>query len=563
MTDTHFLFRSFKHFFKFSPIRLITLFLITLIQGLSQGVTILLLVPLLGLLNPGQLPTNLLTTFLNNSLTKVGLELNLVAILIFFAVCLLAVAFLNYWQSIWQIHYQQDFSYETRKRLYKKIICSDWAFLNGKSKHNHLQVLTTEIPKMANYYYFFLNLANKILFIAAHILVAMTLSLPFSLVVVLAGLMVSLLLRKFINTSRFLGYANVQLFRRMLKRIDDFWLTVKIAKVHESEVFYLEKYNETNKQMLENQYKQVKNKALPQLLFTIAGVFTLVALVFVGYTVVKVPLASILVLILLFARIFPQFAGLNNDLNTMVSNEASVRMVLDMDNKLQEKDLSTKNEPVSVEFNHQLEIRDLTFGYDPQNPLFDHFSSLIPIYAITGITGKSGSGKTSLIDVLAGLQQTSSIYIDGHPLTEDMLTNWRQSLGYLPQDSFFIDGTLRENLVWDSIHQPSDAEILDVLKQVNADHLITRQKKGLYTNISNYQHHFSGGERQRLALARVLLRKPRILLLDEATSALDSTSEKLIMDCLAALKKNVTIVFVTHRDYLRKYFDSCINLDEI
>jgi len=564
MTKNRFIIQSFSHFFNYSPLRLTVLFLITLFQGFSQGITIVLLIPLLGLLDPGQFTaqTSGWTVHLNAMLKDTGLELDLGIILVLYTVCLLSVALLSYFQSTMQSRYQQDFSYETRRRLFKKIITSDWAFLNGKSKHNHIQVLTTEIPKMVNYYYYFLGLTSKLIFIAAHVILAMTISVRFTLFVVIIGLVVSLVLRRYINKARDIGNANIQVFRRMLKRIDDFWLTVKIAKVHQSEQFYYEKYEEANRQMLDNQYSQVKNRAIPQLLFTLAGVLTMVIIVYLGYTIVKLPLASLFVLILLFGRVFPQFSGLNNDLNMMVTNEASVRMVLEMDKDLEEKNFEANLTTEKIELKHQLEIRDLNFGYANQAPLFEHFSLIIPAQKITGISGKSGCGKTTLIDIIAGLQETKALFVDGQMLTADKIGLWRQSLGYLPQDSFFIDGTLRENLIWDTSCNPSDEEILETLKQVNAESLVSSQKKGIDTYIANYQYHFSGGERQRLALARVLLRKPKLLLLDEATSALDLENENQIMDCLSHLKKEVTIIFVTHREYLKTSFDKNIDLDE-
>jgi len=564
MPKNRFIIRSFSHFFNYSPLRLTVLFLITLFQGFSQGITIVLLIPLLGLLDPGQSTdqTSGWTVHLNAMLKNTGLELNLGIILVLYTVCLLSVALLNYFQSTMQSKYQQDFSYETRRRLFKKIITSEWTFLNGKSKHNHIQVLTTEIPKMVNYYYYFLGLTSKLIFIAAHVILAMTISVRFTLFVVIIGLVVSLVLRRYINKARDIGNANIQVFRRMLKRIDDFWLTVKIAKVHQSEQFYYEKYEEANRQMLDNQYSQVKNRAIPQLLFTLAGVLTMVIIVYLGYTIVKLPLASLFVLILLFGRVFPQFSGLNNDLNMMVTNEASVRMVLEMDKDLEEKNFEANLTTEKIELKHQLEIRDLNFGYANQAPLFEHFSLIIPAQKITGISGKSGCGKTTLIDIIAGLQETKALFVDGQMLTADKIGLWRQSLGYLPQDSFFIDGTLRENLIWDTSCNPSDEEILKTLKQVNAERLVFGQKDGLDTYIANYQYHFSGGERQRLALARVLLRKPKLLLLDEATSALDLENENQIMDCLSHLKKEVTIIFVTHREYLKTSFDKNIDLDE-
>jgi ATP-binding cassette subfamily C protein len=169
-------------------------------------------------------------------------------------------------------------------------------------------------------------------------------------------------------------------------------------------------------------------------------------------------------------------------------------------------------------------------------------------------------------------------------LDEELLPGWKAGLGYLPQDPFFIDGTLRENLVWDSVGDGgngrsgagdqvsggggdqvssggiSDEEIMAVLEQVNAAHLVKRFRKGLDAYIVNYHTAFSGGECQRMALARVLLRRPSVLLLDEATSSLDAENEATVMEVLARLRERITIVFVTHRESVVRWFDEVIKI---
>jgi ATP-binding cassette subfamily C protein len=113
--------------------------------------------------------------------------------------------------------------------------------------------------------------------------------------------------------------------------------------------------------------------------------------------------------------------------------------------------------------------------------------------------------------------------------------------------------------VWDS-GAISDEEIWDVLSQVNATHLVKRFRKGLDAFLVNYHTSFSGGECQRLALARVLLRRPSVLLLDEATSSLDAENEATVMEVLAQLKERITIVFVTHRESVVRWFDEVIKI---
>lgn len=567
MYDNRFIVKSFVHFFRYNPLKLVALFLITLFLGFNQGITIVLLIPLLSLLDPssaGQ-ATNKWTELVQSIVNSTGIHFNLTLILVIFTVSLFSVALLTYFQSTLQAAYQQEFSYQTRKRLFKKIITSEWSFLNGTSKHNHIQVLTTEIPKMTTYYYYYLSLATKAIFIVTHIVLAFFLSASFTCFVVFVGALVFILMRKNLKQAALLGAGNIQAFRKMLKHIDDFWITVKMAKVHNSEEFYYKKFDETNQMMLEQQYQQLRNRAIPQLLFTLVGIVSLVLIVYVAYGIVKLPLTSLFVLILLFARIFPQFMSLNSDLNLIISNVESVKMVLAMDHEIPEREFEKTKQKESIEFRNDIEIRNLNFSYNPAVKLFSNFSGSIQANKITGIVGQSGCGKTTLIDILAGLQKVSdgAILIDGIPLNAGNLAIWRNSLGYLPQDSFFIDGTIRENLIWDSGNSLTDEKLFELLKQVNADQLVSSQKQGLDTFIANYQYHFSGGERQRLALVRVLIRNPKLLLLDEATSALDPANESQIMECLLRLKKDVTIVFVTHRQNLKIYFDQIIDLDNL
>lgn len=565
MHEKRFIFHSFGKFFKYRPVRLIELFLITLFLGFTQGITIVLLIPLLGLLDPAQSSVsgsgNNWASLLNPVLNRLGLEINLTIILLLYAICLVSIAVLNYYQSVMQAAYQQEFSYHTRKRLYKKIITSDWNFLNGKSKHNHIQILTAEIPKMSNYYYYYLGLATKVIFIVTHVSLAAMISLKFTIFVVVFGFFVFVLLRSYLKTAEILGAGNIQVSRKMLKQIDDFWLTVKIAKVHNSEEFYYKKFDESNSLMLDNQHKQIKNRAFPQFLFTLAGVASLIIVVYLSYNIIHLPLSSMFVLILLFARIFPQFKSINSDMNMLVSYVESVKMVLALDREIAEREFDEVENCEKIGFDDQLEIRNLTFSYKSGHPLFENFSETIPARAMTGIIGKSGSGKTTLIDIIAGLQKVEgSVIVDGLKLTSGNLPQWRREIGYLPQDSFFIDGTIRDNLIWDTVSNMNDKQLFDVLSEVNAEDIVLSQKNGLDTYVANYQYHFSGGERQRLALARVLIRKPKLLLLDEATSSLDIETERQIMKSLVNLKKNVTIVFVTHRQNLESYFDKIIDL---
>ncbi len=557
-----FIAKTFKLLRQFNPRKLILIFLLTLFQGINSGFSIVLLIPLLQLIDIGAGQPEGPALFFQNLADKLSFNITIGSILIVYVVILTLNALIQYWKSILDARYQQSFIYHLRKRLFRKIIQADWHVLNSKSKTNHLQVLTKEVPNLATYIYFYMRLLTTLIITVSYTAYAFAVSAGFTLIIIAIGAVLFLVLRRYLFKSFHLGEGFVSSYNRLLKYIDDFWQTVKIAKVHSSEDFYYDKFDEANTSLLDLEFRMQKNYSLPQLIYRISGIIVLVIIVYLGYRSGSVPLASFFILILLFSRIFPQFVGMNTDVNMIMANIPSVKLVLQLDEEFPDSRFVFRESEKRMELNKEITLHNIEFAYQGGETLFRGFSDTIPARKITGILGESGIGKTTLIDIIAGLQKPSAgvISVDGRILDDSLLPCWRQSIGYLPQDPFFIDGTIRENLVWDSGGDITDKEIIEVLEQVNALHLIKRFERGLDEYIVNYQYTFSGGECQRLALARVLLRRPGLLLLDEATSSLDADNETVIMEVLTKLKESVTVVFVTHRTGLMGWFDKVVRL---
>ena len=578
------------------PWKLVLIFLLTLLQGVTGGFSIVLLIPLLQLLNigTGGEPEGIALA-IRNFAEGAGIEITIGSILVVYMVLLTFSALIQYLKALLDARYQQTFIYTLRRRLFRKIIMADWQLLNSRSKTNHLQVLTREVPNLAAYYFFYLRLLTTVIMTGAYTLYALLISARFTLIIIGVGALTFLAMRRFLSRSFRLGKGYVDSYNRLLKYIDDFWQTVKIAKVHSSEDYYYNRFDEASTSLLNMEYRMQRNWSLPQLIQRIVGLVVLVGIVWFGYRSGNTPMASFVILILLFSRIFPQLIAINTDINMIVANVPSVKLVMQLDADLPDVGVSAERREGSeergarraksaergVELKEGIRLEGITFSYPDGERLFDGFNAEIRAHNITGILGQSGRGKTTLIDLIAGLQKPAAgrILVDGVLLDEKLLPRWKAGLGYLPQDPFFIDGTLRENLVWDSAPRAGggglpgktgggseagggigDEEIMAVLEQVNAAHLVKRFRKGLDAFVVNYHTAFSGGECQRLALARVLLRKPSVLLLDEATSSLDAENEATVMEVLAKLKERVTIVFVTHRESVTRWFDEVIKI---
>lgn len=575
-----FFIKTFRLLREHQPWKLVLIFMLTIVQGVTSGFSIVLLIPLLQLLNIGAGEADGIALAIRNFAEGAGIQITIGSILVIYMVLLTFSALIQYFKSVIDARYQQTFIYSLRRRLFRKIIMADWQLLNSRSKTNHLQVLTREVPNLANYYFYFLRLLTTVIMTGAYTLYALLISGRFTLVIIAVGALLFFALRTYLRRSLRLGQGYVDSYNRLLKYIDDFWQTVKIAKVHSSEEFYASRFDEANVSLLNMEYMMQRNWSFPQLIQRIAGLLVLVAIVWFGYRSGSVPMSSFVILILLFSRIFPQMISMNTDISMIVANVASVKLVMQLDEDLPDCDVRFAIRELRIaELKEGIRLEGISFSYPDGSRLFEGFDANIRARSITGIVGPSGRGKTTLIDLIAGLQKPSAgrIMIDGRVLDDVLLPRWKAGLGYLPQDPFFIDGTLRENLVWDSVtgaggsvlpgkgggragEGVSDEEIMSVLEQVNASHLVARFRKGLDAFVVNWHTSFSGGECQRLALARVLLRRPSVLLLDEATSSLDAENEATVMEVLAKLKERVTIVFVTHRESVTRWFDEVIKI---
>ena len=260
MNQIIFINKTFRLLWEHQPRRLILIFLLTLFLGINSGFSIVLLIPLLQLLSIGtDVPADGMALFFQNLSVKSGIPLTIETVILAYVVLLTITALIQYWKTIIDARYQQTFTYEIRRRLFRKIILADWPTLNNKSKTNHLQVLSKEVPNLANYYYFYLRLLTTVILTISYIGYALLVSVKFTLLIVVIGLLLFVVLRKFLFKAFHLGEGIVNSYNQLLKYIDDFWQTVKIAKVHSSEAFYYKKFDEASTSLLDLEFRMQKN----------------------------------------------------------------------------------------------------------------------------------------------------------------------------------------------------------------------------------------------------------------------------------------------------------------
>jgi ABC-type multidrug transport system fused ATPase/permease subunit len=167
---------------------------------------------------------------------------------------------------------------------------------------------------------------------------------------------------------------------------------------------------------------------------------------------------------------------------------------------------------------------------------------------MTAFVGPSGAGKTTVFSLIERFYEADSgrVRVDGVDVREWPIAQLRAAIGYVEQDAPVLSGTLRENLLYGAPKSGED-ELWQVLRTARLDGLVARLPEGVETQVGHRGMKLSGGERQRIAIARALLRRPRLLLLDEATSQLDAVNEAALRETIAAAARSTTVLVVAHR----------------
>ena len=221
--------------------------------------------------------------------------------------------------------------------------------------------------------------------------------------------------------------------------------------------------------------------------------------------------------------------------------------------------------PRRIEWQDAITLDAVSFIYlGTDRPVLDRFSIAIQKNMSIGFIGTTGSGKSTLIDLLLGLHRPTSgrVLIDGQPFTPELIPSWQATIGYVPQEIFLIDDTIARNIALGvPDNEIDDARLQEVCSIAQIlDFIKTELRDGFQTIVGERGVRLSGGQRQRLGLARALYHRPSLLLLDEATSALDTATEAKLIEALHSLTGKLTIVMATHRLSAVGGYDELINL---
>lgn len=244
------------------------------------------------------------------------------------------------------------------------------------------------------------------------------------------------------------------------------------------------------------------------------------------------------------AAAFKQFGRLNVLYQQVVAAGERIFELLDAASDLPEK-------PDAVVLTHvegRVEFRDVCFEYNPGEPVLDQVSFTIEPGEAVAIVGPSGAGKSTVADLIPRFYDVTSgaVLVEGHDVRDISIASLRAHIAIVPQETILFSGTIAENIAYGRPGAGMD-DVIEVAKAANAHDFICEMPQGYETELGEAGVGLSGGQRQRIAIARALLKDPRILILDEATSSLDAASEGVVQEALDRLMRGRSTLVIAHR----------------
>ena len=331
------------------------------------------------------------------------------------------------------------------------------------------------------------------------------------------------------------------------QRSNEVLLNIKNVKVSHNEKFFFDNYRNALTDFYKICTKASFINTIPPYMtepFVILLLFVLLSIIsFQNYTEPNKLIASFAIIVSAIFRLAPTIARIQVNLNGINSAKNNVKQLLDWCDKLQLDKVEEIKPTEFAKFNKNIELKNINFSYDAKKNVLKNINLSIKKGEFIGIAGLSGAGKTTLVDIIAGLLKPDKgeIFIDGKKQALPL------KIGYIPQEVSIINATIRENVAFGS-DEIDDAKIIDALKKAQLyDFIIQNYSDGIYANPFVDSTGFSQGQKQRLAIARALYSNPDILILDEATSSLDLKTEDELCSVLLSLRGEKTILAIAHR----------------
>ncbi len=543
--------------FGLNKYKIIIFVFIALVASLIEGIGIASFLPLIDYINSESDITNNENNYwvyINYLFDFVNIKITLEVILFFIFFVFLIRSLFIYILQVYSSWLYENILHKARLNAYNSYVNADYSFYSKYSTGNSINVLTTEIVRAGGYFKSIFILISTIILFLIYVILLFSISFKMSIAAVFVLLFASFIIKIITKNIRILGkkvsFANNALSELLVDRIKVFRLIKLTLQQRQSSNLISEKSNN----VLINNYNVQKNAARIELFLEPLIIMFVLILVFLSINYFSISLSKLGIFLIATIRLLPLSKNILKHWNSALSSLAAFEKVIDYINNLNMN--SEKNVKEQIKHDFDKNIKNITFKnihFSHKNQKEKTLSNInlkFETNQISALVGPSGSGKTTLLDLIPKLliPNNGQILFNNKNILNISTNLIRKKIAYVSQDSIMLNDTIYNNLIFGS-DKTDDDLIKKVLVDTDSFDFVNTLPNQINTIIGEGGRQLSGGQIQRLSLARALLNDPNIIILDEPTSSLDSESEHFIKTTLYKKIKNdnIIIIIVAHR----------------
>ena len=392
-----------------------------------------------------------------------------------------------------------------------------------------------------------------------YVAILLAISVPLTVITLVFAIFVSVIVKSNIRKIRDFGIESATISQELMGKIVERLGMMRLIKLRDQKHAESGRIRDFSETMRVIGVKQARLGAMIEVTADPLLMLSVFVTLYIGIGVLGMTLAQLGLVLFVLSRLNAKVKEFNAGMQAISTNMAGLLLVQETTGDAARSNTIRGGSVPFEDLASEIVLSDVTFDY-PETRAADGtvlsagkqvlkgVSITIPAGSFTALVGRSGAGKSTLVELLPRLREATSgsITFDGTDIRDFQIGSLRRGIGYLTQSAMLFNDSVRENLTYGLGFEPGEEQIRTALEQAYAT-FVYDLPRGLETSLGDRGVRFSGGERQRLALARVLLEDCSVLILDEPTSALDSESETYIQKALAGLHGSKTIIVIAHR----------------
>ena len=527
---------------------LILIVFLMVIAGAVQATSVLGVLPIVDiLLNQDPNQYNAVTKAIANQFVKYNLPVNIISLGVFYLFLILVRSSIQYLQRYVTTRKIHEILRQMILDEYKSFLNASWSFFQNKEYGTLANTLVRETEKANLGFESLARMIATFVTVLCYAVLLLLISWELTLVVLLATVLLlapTLLVNKYVYTIRMLHTEASNIFQgKMYDTLNALKLITGFAKKEDT----LKEAEPSIRTQEKTAVKFVMVRVFLSLIGEPVGIILVIVSGMIGLSYLDLQIATLTAFLYSINRLAVESQTFIVERNNVAASLPSFEQIDSL--KKESELLKEKSTGKKINsFSSGIYLTDLSFSYNGKENVLSNINIDIPKGSMVAVVGHSGSGKSTLIDLIMGFyfSQKGDLRIDKNSINEISLRDWRMLLGYIPQQPFLFNTSIKNNLLWAN-NNARDSDVEHACRLANAEKFISTLDGKYDALVGERGVKISGGEAQRICLARALIRKPKVLILDEATSSLDSHSELLIKESIENLTGETTIICIAHR----------------